>query len=280
MALAASHCATLGQVRAGHVSAAKSIANAVVVQTATLMTLLAAEGMTGPNEAIEGERGLANLVLGGANFDEFFAGDRPDRLLSDGLKPYPCFALGQGPISAAIELRSQVPQPLDAIERIEIALADSGPARLRLRDAGGRAPGSREAADHSVYFLVAIALIEGRFGLDQFTANRWRDPDVAGLMSRTDARIDPELKPVKALPCRLTATLHDGRTLVIARPASPGNPALPLSWEDVKAKFHLCAAHLLDEEAQRNVIDLVARIEELSSIRPLLSALLPRPKPV
>jgi 2-methylcitrate dehydratase len=276
IALAASHSATLGQVRAGHVSAAKSIANAMVVQTATLATLLAAEGMTGPAQAIEGERGLAKLVLDGADFGAFFTVGQPDRLLSVGLKPYPCFALGQGPISAAIELRQRVAQKVDAVERIEIALADSGPARLRLRDAGGRAPGSREAADHSVYFLTAIALLEGRFGLDQFAAGRWRDPDVAGLMARIEARIDPDLRPVKALPCRLVAIMRDGSRHVIERPASPGNPALPLSWDDVKSKFQLCAAHLLDEGAQRNVIDLVERIDELPSLRSLLNLLLPK----
>jgi 2-methylcitrate dehydratase len=248
----------------------------MVVQTATLATLLVAEGMTGPDQAIEGERGFAKLVLEGADFGEFFAPGRPDRLLSVGLKPYPCFALGQGPISAAIELRQRIAQKVETVQRLEITLADSGPARLRLRDAGGRAPGSREAADHSVYFLAAIALLEGRFGLDQFTAGRWRDPDVAGLMSRIEARIDPELKPAKALPCRLTATLRDGKTIVIERPASPGNPALPLSWEDVKGKFALCAAHLIDGEAQRKVIDLIERIDELPSLRPLLNLLLPK----
>src|SRR5690242_4048991 len=81
IALAASHSATLGEVRVGHVSAAKSIANSVVVQTAALMTLLAAEGVTGPGEAIEGTRGYARLIMEGADFSQFFTtGHETDRL--------------------------------------------------------------------------------------------------------------------------------------------------------------------------------------------------------
>ena len=168
MALAASHSATLGEVRVGHVSAAKSIANSVVVQTASLMTLLAAEGMTGPGEAIEGARGYAKLIMDGASFADFFQ-DGADRLMAVGLKQYPCFALGQGPISAAIELRKQVPSPAD-IAKLKVTVANTGAARLRLRDTLGRIPSSQEAADHSVYFLVAVALLDGRFGLDQLTS--------------------------------------------------------------------------------------------------------------
>ena len=273
MALAATHSATLGEVRVGHVSAAKSTANAMVVQTATLATLLAAEGMTGPGRALEGERGFAKLVLDGANFSDFFAEDRPDRLLSVGLKPYPCFALGQGPISAALELRKRI--PIETVERIDIAIADTGPARLRLRDASGKTPAGREAADHSIYFLVAIALLDGHVGLNQFNAGRWRDADVLNLMSRIDAHIDPDLRPPKALPCRLEAVVS-GERIVVERAASPGNPALPLTWEGVQCKFHLCAAHVLDDDMQRRVIELVEGIEELPSIRTLLGCLLPR----
>jgi 2-methylcitrate dehydratase len=276
VALAATHSGTLGQVRVGHVSAAKSVANAVVAQTATSLTLLAAEGITGPEHALEGERGFAKLLLGGANFDDFFSSAAPDRILSVGLKPFPCFALAQGPISAAIELRQRLGGSAAQVARVALTIADTAPARLRLRDDSGRRPGSREAADHSIYYVLAAALLDGHVGLDQFAAARWRDPDMRELMARIDARIDPALRPPKALPCRLEAVLHDGSRQVVERAASPGNPALPLSWDEVKDKFRRCATHVLDEAAQRRVIELIEGIEELATVRPLLAALVPK----
>jgi 2-methylcitrate dehydratase len=274
LALAAMHCATLGEVRVGHVSAAKSIANSVVVQTACLHTLLAAHGTTGPLEAIEGARGYAKLILDGADFSSFFEEGKPDRLMSVGLKQYPCFALGQGPISAAVELRARLRQPI-AVEHLKVSLADTGPARLRLRDSLGRVPSSREAADHSVYFLVAVALLDGRFGLDQLSGGRWQDADVHALIERMEAVIDKGLQPATSLPCRLEATLANGERVTIERPVTPGNPKLPLSWDEVVQKFRRCAAGVLDADAQAAVIDAVARVETLPSVRRLLTQLVP-----
>jgi 2-methylcitrate dehydratase len=275
-ALAAVHCATLGEVRVGQISAAKSMANAVVVQTAALLTLLAAQGMTGPAHALEGDRGYANLILEGVDFGAFFDSAGPqDRILSVGIKQFPCFALAQGPISAAIELRNRVMSDIGAIETVDIAIANTGPARLRLRDAHGRSPTSREAADHSIYFLVAIALLDGRVTLEQFKGDRWTDPDVHRLIARMSAGIDPALEPAATLPCRLDVTLKGGQTITVHRAASPGSPAAPLTRHEVEDKFRQCAAGVLDAEARQRVIDLVGRIEQLPSVAPLLSALAP-----
>jgi 2-methylcitrate dehydratase len=274
LALAAVHSATTGEVRVGQVSGAKAIANSVVVHTASLLTLLAAEGVTGPAHAIEGVRGYAKLILDGADFAQFFQDASQDRLLAVGLKQYPCFALGQGPISAAVELRARLTRP-DGLESLTVSLADTGPARLRLRDDHGRIPASREAADHSIYFLVAVALLDGRFGLDQLTAGRWRDPDVCDLIARMDARIDPSLKPPTSLPCRLEAVLPDGKSIIVDRPVTPGNAQAPLAWDEVKDKFRRCSEGVLDNAAQARVIACVERIDTLASTRELLACLVP-----
>jgi 2-methylcitrate dehydratase len=274
LALAATHSATLGEVRVGQVSGAKSIANSVVVHTAALLTLLADDGVTGPERAIDGVRGYAKLILNGADFSEFFREGAPDRMLAVGLKQYPCFALGQGPISAAVELRERLPKPI-AVESLTVSLANTGPARLRLRDDHGKMPASREAADHSIYFLVAVALLDGRFGLDQLTAGRWHDDDVRALISRMEAKIDSGLTPPTSLPCRLEAVLAGGEHVVIERPVTPGNAQAPLTWDEVKTKFHRCADGVLDDAAQRNVIDCVENIGALKSARQLLSTVVP-----
>jgi 2-methylcitrate dehydratase len=276
ISLSAMHCATLGEVRVGQVSGAKSIANAVVAQTAALLTLLAAGGTTGPRLGIEGARGYAALILDGADFEQFFTmGGNSDRLVSVGLKPYPCFALAQGPISAAVELRKRLGS-VDRIERLEISLANTGPARLRLKDSHGRVPDSREAADHSIYFLVAVALLDGHVGLKHFESDRWQDEDVRALIARMEAGIDPALQPATSLPCRIIATTAGGQKHIAERPASPGNPASPLTWDNVEEKFHLCSAGVLNAEARSVVVERVARVESIPA-RALMQALVPSP---
>lgn len=280
LALAATHSATLGEVRVGNISGAKAIANSIVAHAASTLTLLAVAGMTGPQRALEGKRGYARLILQGADFADFFAAGE-DRLLSVGLKQFPCFALGQAPISAAIELRGRL-SGIDGIERLTIALADTGPARLRLDDEHGRRPQSSEAADHSIYFLVAVALCDGRFGLDQLHAARWRDRDVTDLIARMAAVTDPALTPKAALPCRLEAVLSDGRRVVVQRSCTPGFASSPLSWDEVVTKFRNCARGVLDDERQASVIAAVEDLEGLPSVRTLLDCLAPQavPSPV
>jgi hypothetical protein len=51
---------------------------------------------------------------------------------------------------------------------------------------------------------------------------------------------------------------------------------MPLSWDEVEEKFRRCATGVIDEDAQGKVIDAVARIETLPSLRPLFDALVPR----
>jgi 2-methylcitrate dehydratase len=274
LALAATHSATLGEVRVGQVSGAKSIANSVVVHTAALLTLLADDGVTGPAHAIDGMRGYARLIMDGVDFSAFFNEGAPDRMLAVGLKQYPCFALGQGPISAAVELRERLPNRI-ALESLTVSLANTGPARLRLRDDHGKIPASREAADHSIYFLVAVALLDGRFGLDQLTAGRWQDDDVRALISRMVAGIDPALTPPTSLPCRLEAVLPGGQRVIVERPVTPGNAQAPLAWDEVKEKFRRCADGVLSDDAQRRIIDNVEGIDALASIRPMLKGLVP-----
>ena len=103
----------------------------------------------------------------------------------------------------------------------------------------------------------------------------WRDADVRNLIERMEAAIDPELKPLGALPCRLEATLANGETLVVERKVTPGMPAMPLTWDEVVDKFRRCATGVIDASAQGKVIESVARIEGLRSVRTLLGALVP-----
>jgi 2-methylcitrate dehydratase len=274
IALSATHSATLGEVRVGKVSSAKSIASAVVVQTAALMTALAAEGFTGPVEALEGRRGYSRLLLRDPDFAKFFALGSDERVLSTGLKPYPCFALGQGPISAAVKLRAEIPTNAK-LERVDVAIADTAPARLRLSDQHGKTPESREAADHSLYVLMALAFLDGYVVEEQFLSDRWSQPDVLDLVARINVIIDRSLQPARQLPCRVAAHAG-GQSYEVSWSASPGNPANPLPRDDVEGKFRRCVDRRLSADDIGNVIQMISNLHELDKVSTLTRILRPR----
>src|SRR4029450_5556995 len=68
IALGATVTATPAIVRSGHISAAKSVANALVAQSGAQAALLASRGVTGSVAAFEHARGLRPVFSPGADF--------------------------------------------------------------------------------------------------------------------------------------------------------------------------------------------------------------------
>ena len=273
ISLAAVQGATSREVRHGHISAAKSTGGAVNAQTAVQTAALAAAGLGGPPHALDGPTGFAKQVLRSDDCSALWIREAPERMLSVSLKAYPCFALAQGPAGAAIARRNEF--PADDIEKMSLSFANCRPVSLRVPEKSNWAPQSREAADHSLPYLAAVAWIDGRVDFEQFECARWHDPRVQALMQRTELHIDPALKMAApgAYTFRLDLTMRDGRRHVEEFPVCPGHPDNPLSWEDLKTKFAVCAGADLSPAIQNKVIEMVEGIEGLPSIRPLMQLL-------
>jgi 2-methylcitrate dehydratase PrpD len=54
-----------------------------------------------------------------------------------------------------------------------------------------------------------------------------------------------------------------------------GGPASPLSMEEVKEKFRMCAGRILSSEKAEKAIDLVSSLESLQQVRTLTETLNP-----
>ena len=173
IALSAARAPTPVAVREGGISAAKSIANALIAQNGMQATLLARHGVTGPLDLFEAERGLRPVFPRGRRGRRFST--RRCRPIASScaarIKAYPCFAGGQSAVAAGIALHRLVGGDIDRLATIRVALADLPIVRRQLADPGRIEPRSREAADHSLHFLIAVALIDGTFGLPNSTTS-------------------------------------------------------------------------------------------------------------
>jgi len=240
LALSAVYCPTLGTIRRGYLSAAKGMANATVSQGAVFQTMLAANGITGPLGALEGTDGLNAVVLSRSGISErFFAGEDHYRIMSAGIKPYPCVGTSQSLVAAALEVRPRVAEKLDEIERVDVAMADLPMVVTQVEDLARRHPTSREAADHSFYFLPAVALLDGELTTVQFDDCRWEDPRANALMDRMTIRTDKNLneRAPNAFPVRIRVVMGDGQEHVAEVLYHPGHPLNRLDTEGVIGKF-------------------------------------------
>ena len=278
IALGAARAATPVAVREGGISAAKNIANALIAQNGMQATLLAAQGVTGPLDLFEAERGLRAVFPRGPAGDIFDAPLPDDSfIMRSAIKAFPCFAGGQSAVAAGIALNRLVGGNLDQLKTIRVVLADLAIVRRWLADSGRVAPRSREAADHSLHFLIAVALNDGAFGLRQFDNERWNEPRMRALMARLDITTDADLtrRAAEAYPCALHATGHDGRPYDVEILQPPGFWRDGLATQTVLDKFARVTERHLAPDTQNRIVDAVMALDEATSCDGLMRLLVP-----
>lgn len=91
---------------------------------------------------------------------------------------------------------------------------------------------TKEEADHSLPYLISVALLDGRVMSEQYSRERINRHDVQDLLNPVSIyRLDgfSSRFPGK-MPCRLTLTLDSGRVLTKEITDYPGFVTQPMSW--------------------------------------------------
>jgi 2-methylcitrate dehydratase len=274
LALSAAHGNTLSAVRSGQLSNAKAMANAFVASQGTLCTLLASQGSTGPLSIFEGKGGLDKAFLAGADLSLLMNPIRDHFRISDvSIKAYPCIGTAQSMVAAALQARAVIADPLKEIKQLEVRMADTPFVRGQVEDEDRRYPTSRETADHSFYYLAAVALLDGELTEAQFEGERWTQPAVKSLMERMTIRTDASLNKYTpgSFPCVLELTTVSGESRTVEVFYPKGHPKNRMSSVEVEGKFRGCARTVLSEAKQTKIISLVDDLEKLSSVNELMA---------
>jgi 2-methylcitrate dehydratase len=276
LALSGARSITPLAVRQGDISAAKSVANALVAQNGMQATILAKHGLTGPLDLFENPHGLKS-VFPGINWIEPLTAPltAESYIMGCHMKAYPCLATGQGIVAAGIELHRKINGDADRLKRITVAIADQ-PFLVRQKDDPGRInPNSREAADHSFNFLAAVSLIDGEFGLAQFDNERWNDPKVRAVMARLEIVCDGSLnaRAPGGFPCAIRATGEDGREYFAEVLDPPGFSRHGIDAGAVLNKFNSITAARLGQRSRERIIAAAMGLDKASSCAELTAAL-------
>jgi 2-methylcitrate dehydratase len=273
VALSVARAATSAVVRSGDISAAKSLANALVAQSGVQSALLARHGITGPLQVFDHPRGMKTV------FPHFDAGVLTAALPADGYimksnaKAYPCVATAQAAVAAAIELHPAAGDT-GQIERIAVTMADVPSARTHIADEERADPKSRESADHSFHFAIAAALADGAFGLKQFDNERWNDPALRRLMGLMMFSTDAGLaqRAPGSYPCAIEVQTMDGKQHRAEVLFPPGFSNNGLEQATIVAKFEDLTPHLTPA-AREGIIDAVMALDKSPSLTTLQAAL-------
>jgi len=136
------------------------------------------------------------------------------------------------------------------------------------------APASREAADHSTPYVVAMALLRGRLTSREYDGSPWETPQVKNLMSKIELVEDPErnraLDTEGILGVRLEAELTDGRIEEIVVHQPKGHPDAPLSDADLLEKMTWLLEGLAPAHAPMRLLDLCSRLSTPEDVQQLV----------
>jgi 2-methylcitrate dehydratase len=250
----------LKEIRRGEISAMKACGNALVARDGVLAAQLARAGLTGPPQVFEGESGLFNAM-----------GLDPADGTLDALTAAPAWAIcrasmksfpGLGTSQAAVHAAGRVAATHglfapEAVKRVTISLADSPYTRDYQRLDERRRPTTRETADHSIQFLVALALLDGAVTPAHYENAAWTDERVKAVMAVTDIAADPALGEAAgtAFPAIVEVQTADGRVLSDEVLVTPGSPGAPWGREDVVEKFVRFDSVGLGREAIERIAD-------------------------
>lgn len=268
----------LAVTRSGELSMWKGCATAAATRSAIFAAMLAAEGMTGPNEPFDGKRGLWEQAVGKpVEIPEFPIGgsrsdDDPFRITQTIVKSYPSQIHTQSPIGLAIELRKEV--ALSDIKSIHIdtyrSAASSAASEPEKWD-----PKTRETADHSIPFLVATALQEGAVVPGTFTPQGIADPTKRETLSKMTLVEDPEFtaKYPAQYNCRITITDQSGGVHTAHTAYSKGHNNNPLDDRELEGKFRNFSAGVLSDMQCDQVLETIWTIDEATDMDYLFDGL-------
>jgi len=270
----------LRQTRVGDLSMWKACAFSNATRNGLFAAMLAQQGMTGPSPIFEGEKGFMKLVSGPLDLP-LFGGEKGGHfmILDTYIKHYPVEYHAQTAVASALVVREELikaegRQSLASIAEVEIGSYDVA-IEIIGRDPEKWHPRTRETADHSFPYSVAVALLDGTVTLQSFGPKRLNDEALQALMQKVRVVEQEEFKGwyPQAMPTRVSVRTAMGKEYVKQVDFPLGHPRNPMSDREVEEKFRALAAGKLDRAQAGKVIDLVwklDRLKDIGSLMPLL----------
>ena len=273
---------TTRQSRKGQISSWKAFAPAHAGKLAIEAVDRAMRGETGPAPIWEGEDSVIAWLLDGPDAAYAVAlpgaGESKRAILESYTKAYSAEYQAQAMIDLAFRLRERIAD-LGTVEEIVVhtshhthAVIGSGSGDPQKYDPDA----SRETLDHSLPYILAVALEDGGWHHElSYAPDRARRPGTVALWQKIKTAEDPEWErryrsddpAEKAFGGRVEITLADGSRIVDEIAVADAHPlgARPFGRADYIAKFETLAEGIASEAEQRRFLDLVIGLEGLDA---------------
>jgi len=258
---------TLGGVVAGHLTNMKNTADPLAVESGVEAALLADKGYTGPVEVFEGKEGLFEVLDKVKwNKDILLKGLGEKFLITDcGYKAFPTEALTHQPITATLEVMQE--SHLDPHEVKEVLVETTTRGADILSDPSKYKPTTKETADHSLPYCIAVAIAKGNVLPSDFEEEALHDSFVLSLLNKikvvANSQIDSLFPKVK----RAIVSIKTSKGVYKKQEdLAKGQPKRPLSNEELISKFKANAKRKISSQRMEDIIKATKELENVENI--------------
>ena len=236
----------------------KRLGPGFAARDAVVSAFLAADGLTGTREPLEGEAGFFALHARGEVRPELLTEGLGHswRIEEYSLKPYPACRCNHAAIGLAVKLHHEGLGP-DAVETVEIRMSEANWKLVgKPYDAG---LDSVVHAQFNAAYSFARALSDGRVGPKSYERPAITQPAVVRLAQRIRVVNDPAIAKDAMEPVAIHVGLRDGGHLTRACSTIKGSADEPMSEGEILDKLRGCL------ESGRYPVSAAERLVELGS---------------
>jgi 2-methylcitrate dehydratase PrpD len=178
-------------------------------------------------------------------------------------------------MDCALKLKRKYSPAPETIAEVVCRKAQGPVHRLWEPLADKQKPGSSYGAKFSLPYSIAVMLVRGRAGLDEFTEEAICDPIVLGLAKKVRYALDPSIDYPRHFSGNVKITLEDGTVLEENQAHPRGGLEDPLPPGEIEEKFRANARLALSAAKVERILDNVRQLERLPAISQLTDHLVP-----
>jgi 2-methylcitrate dehydratase PrpD len=242
-----------------------------------LAARLAKEGYVGPKTIIEGPFGFLNAYTRKATPGKILEKlGSPYKIMETNIKVHACCRYIHAAIDAALHLVEERGVRADDVQRIHASVLRAGYDVVADPIDKKRVPSNVIEAQFSVPFAIAVSLVKGGAGFNEFIQRNVEDPKVRATMQKVECYVDDDLDRTypQHWQAKVTAKLLDG-TEVSEHVLHPrgGWPGEAVTWEEIVEKFMELASPVVPAETLREITTNAQRFEMLGNIAEITNLL-------
>jgi 2-methylcitrate dehydratase PrpD len=240
--------------------------------------MLAAKGVTGAKNSMEGVQGFYYVYHGNCYSRDILVGGLGTRFESENtsIKPYPCCRGTHPTIDATLALVSEVDISPEDVESIKIWAGRGTLDLLALPLEVKAKPRNYVDSQFSLVWGCATAIVNKRVTLSSYTEAAIKDQAVLDVAAKVSVEYDPKFDTGGLEPMYIEIKMKNGKTHSKLMETATGSPEKPATFEDVVSKYYGCidfSERQMPKENAAKVIDMVKDLDKLGDIRELLKLL-------